>query len=138
MKGLLLLSHGSLAKGLYDTTTWFFGEDIPQCDYLTLSPSDIPEQFTEAVNAKVAQLNTGEGVVILCDLFGGSPFKCSLESALKGDQIKLITGMNLPMVMEFLGKRLCDEYDFEGLIKTAKEGIIDFNTADLLVNDEDE
>ena len=45
--------------------------------------------------------------------------------AQRGD-IKLITGLNLPMVMEFLGKRLSDEYDFEAVVKQAQEGIVDF------------
>ena len=132
MKGLLLLSHGGLAKGLYETTTWFFGDNIEQCDYLSLMADDSVDDFTDKIVEKVKHLDSGEGVVIMCDLFGGSPFKCALASVLTNENIKLVTGMNLPMVMEFLGKRLCGEYDFEGLVKSAREGIIDF-----LVNDND-
>ncbi|MGN1398477.1 MAG: PTS sugar transporter subunit IIA [Erysipelotrichaceae bacterium] len=126
MKGLLLISHGNLAKGLYETTTWFFGDDIEQCAYLTLMADDSVDAFTERIVQTINQLDSGEGVVVMCDLFGGSPFKCALASVLTNENIKLFTGMNLPMVMEFLGKRLCGEYDFEGLLSSAKEGIIDF------------
>ena len=126
MKGLLLISHGPFAQGLYETTTWFFGEDIPQTAYLCLMPTDNPEEFTKKIEEKVHELNTGEGVVVMCDLFGGSPFKSALEYMLVHNDIKLLTGMNLPMVMEYLGKRFSDDYDFPAILQASQEGIIDF------------
>ena len=126
MKGLLLLSHGDLAKGLYNTTTWFFGNDIEQCYYLCLKPDDSTDVFTNLVSEKINELDDGEGVVVMCDLFGGSPFKCALTSLLTGGNIKIMTGVNLPMVMEFLGNRLCGEYDLECVVNFAKDGIVNF------------
>lgn len=126
MKGLLLISHGSLAKGMYESTEWFFGNEMPQVDYCCLMFEDNVDDYSNRLMEKIDKLNDGDGVVVMCDLFGGSPFKSALLCMAQRGDIKLITGLNLPMVMEFLGKRLSDEYDFEAVVKQAQEGIVDF------------
>ncbi|MCR5067444.1 MAG: PTS mannose transporter subunit IIA [Erysipelotrichaceae bacterium] len=125
MKGILLLSHGTLSKGMYETTQWFMGEDIPQYDYLCLEPDDSPEAFDEKIKAKLEALDTGEGAIFIVDLMGGTPFNRSATFMAQG--VDVFTGLNLPLVLELLGKRLFDEYDMEGLEQIGKDGVVYVN-----------
>lgn len=125
MKGILLLSHGPLSKGFYETTKWFMGEDIPQYDYLCLEMGQAPEEFDEKIKEKLAELDTGEGVIIFCDLVGGTPSNRSCYFI--SDKVQAFAGMNLSMILEQLGNRLSDVYDFDALTETGKDGIVDLN-----------
>lgn len=73
MKGILLLSHGDMAKGMADSAKLFFGEVIEQMDYLCLHAGDSSEEFAEQLCKKVNELDYGDGVVMLVDLYGGTP-----------------------------------------------------------------
>lgn len=125
MKGILLLSHGTLSKGMYETTQWFMGEDIPQYDYLCLEPDDSPEAFDEKIKAKLEKIDSGEGTIFIVDLMGGTPFNRSASFMQNG--VELFTGLNLPLVLELLGKRLFDEYDMEALEQVGKDGVVYVN-----------
>lgn len=129
MKGILLLSHGPLAKGMFETTKWFMGDDIPQYSYLGLMEGESMEDFDERIKAEVKKLDSGEGCIIFCDLTGGSPFNrsCFVVNEIGADKVQIISGMNLSMVLEQLGNRLSDVYDFDTLVETAREGIQDVN-----------
>ena len=136
MKGILLISHGPLCKGMYETTQWFLGTEIEQYDYLCLEPDDTPEQYDEKLAEKLAALDSGDGVYVFCDLMGGTP--CNRAMLHLGENVEVIAGMNLAMVLQQLGDRLSDTYDLEALVATSKNGVV--NTRDLLnsVSDDDE
>ena len=126
MKGILLISHGPLAQGMYETTKWFMGEDIPQYDYLALLPEDSPERFDAKLAEKIDLLDSGEGVIVIADLMGGTP--CNRASfAIANGNVDLLTGMNLALVLQLLGNRLSDNYDIEALVETGKQGVLHVN-----------
>lgn len=126
MKGIMLLSHGPMAKGLYETTQWFFGKEIGQYDYVCLQEDDEQAVFIAEVKEKIARLDTGEGVILFADLFGGTPCNSCME--LMSDSVQLISGMNLTIVLELLGNRLSNTYDMDALLMTGKQGLIHVNT----------
>ncbi len=138
MKGILLLSHGTLSKGMYETTQWFMGEDIPQYDYLCLEADDSPEAFDEKIKAKLEKIDSGEGVILIVDLMGGTPFNRS--ATFMGEKVDVFTGLNLRLVLELLGKRLFDEYDMEALEQTGKDGVVYVNKlfANMAASSDDE
>lgn len=127
MKGVILASHGKLADGLLDTLQLFNGEQ-EQLVSLCLLPGDDIVEFVNRIKEAVDQVNTGDGVVVFCDLLYGSPCNCSsrllMDDELKG-KVDVITGMNLPMVMEYLGMRESGMSP-EDIINTGKEGIQNF------------
>ncbi len=136
MKGIVLLSHGPLAKGMYETTKWFMGEDIPQYTYLCLEASESPEGFDERIKEKIKEVETGEGVILIADLLGGTPFnRASLQ--IESDKTDLFAGMNLAMVLQLLGNRLSDNYDFDELENVAKQGVSYFRPSADGPTDED-
>ncbi|MFQ8583416.1 MAG: PTS sugar transporter subunit IIA [Holdemania massiliensis] len=71
MKGILLLSHGDMAQGMLQASSIFFGENLPQVQALGYQMTDDSEAFEEQIGQAVAKLDSGEGVLILTDLFGG-------------------------------------------------------------------
>lgn len=121
MKGIILLSHGPMAKGVYETTKWFFGEDISQYEYLCLEADDTIEEFDQKLQKMIAKVDSGEGVLIFTDLLGGTP--CNRCVQLISEHVEVFAGMNLTIVLEQLARRLADNYDNETLIEIGRAGL---------------
>lgn len=122
MKGIILTSHGELAKGMLETTRLFFDVQ-PQLEAVCLKPEDNPDEFVDVLAEAVKRVDTGDGVVVFCDLLFGSP--CNSMARILGDNVEVITGMNLSMVLEFLGSRSCSDFDMDHLLDAGKSGIAD-------------
>ena len=140
MKGIILMSHGPLAMGMYETTKLFMGEEIPQYDYLCLNAADAPEDFDIALKKKIEEVDSGEGVILIADLMGGTPCNRALMTLLNGN-IDLLAGMNLAMVLELLGNRLSGNYEIGDLENTGKDGVVYVNPifmSQMSGSDEDE
>ncbi len=125
MKGIVLASHGPLCKGMFLASQLFMGEDIPQYTYVPLHAEDSADEYADRLAKAVEEVDTGEGAVVFVDLLGGTPYNraCMMMS----DKVQIIAGMNLSMVLELLGNRLSDNYDFEALVQTGKDGVVDVN-----------
>ncbi len=124
MKGILIVSHGKMAEGMVDSAKLFFGETVEQLDALCLKAEDSPEDFHTRVEEKIAQLDSGEGVIILADLLGGTP--CNQSVALMSDKVDLIAGVNLSLLLELLGRRMSDEpFAMSELVGVGQEGLVD-------------
>lgn len=136
MVGILLVSHGMMAEGMMDSISMFFGKNIPQLDYMRLYMDSSADEFGIEMAKKVAELDTGDGVIIFADLFGGTP--CNQALRLVSDRVHLIAGMNLPMVMEFLGTREFSELDAAGLVASGQAAIIDAGAMFLSGSDAEE
>lgn len=123
MLGILLVSHGDLADGLLSSAKMFFGDEIENIDTLALRMQTPIEEFQSALAAKVKKLDQGSGVLILADLFGGTP--CNQSLLLASDRVHVISGANLTMLLELLGLRAgSDDIDFAQLAQIGKDGII--------------
>lgn len=137
MVGVLLISHGNMASGIKSSLNMFFGDEIPQLDTLCLSENTNPESFGEEIGNKIKELDTGDGVVIFADLIGGTP--CNQAFRYISSKVVLIGGMNLPVIMEFLGHRLdeidLNTFDFNSLLDTGRSSL---NKCELIISDDDE
>ena len=96
MQGILVLSHGELAKGLVNTAEFILGKDIPQVGYCCVEPNEKPQVFEKRVIEKWKELNSGNGVIVLIDVLGGSTYK-GLAKYLNSNDI-LIAGANLSVL----------------------------------------
>ena len=137
MIGILLISHGNMASGIKSSLNMFFGSEIPQLDTLCLSENTNPESFGEEIGNKIKELDIGNGVVIFADLIGGTP--CNQAFKYISSKVALIGGMNLPVIMEFLGQRLneidLNTFDFNNLLDTGRCAL---NRCELIVSDDDD
>ena len=131
MIGILLMSHGNMAEGMAHSSTLFFGENIPQLKALCLQPADNPEEFDLRIKEAVAEIDDGSGVVAMCDLMGGTPCNRSAYVIAENPRLKVITGMNFTMLLEFLGKRFSlediSEFDVNELMEVGRNGIVCMN-----------
>jgi PTS system mannose-specific IIA component len=127
MVGVLLISHGDLAKGIISSASMLVSE-LKQAASLTLWPEDNPDEFTEKLETAVKELDTGEGVFILADMLGGTPANQAVR--VLGDKVRMLTGLSLPMLYSFLTIRE-ETSDFAVLVKDvmaeAKDSITDVN-----------
>lgn len=123
MIGIILTSHGELAKGLLETTKLFLGEDLEQIEAVCLQPQDNPDEFVNVLAEAVKRVDSGDGVLVFCDLLFGSP--CNCMARILGDNVEVITGMNLPMVLEVMTSRTFSKPDVTALIETGKSGVAD-------------
>lgn len=134
MKGIVLLSHGPMAKGVFETTQWFFGKEIEQFDYLCLQEDDQQADFINNIKDKIAKTDTGEGVILFADLYGGTPCNSCID--LMSERVQLITGMNLTIILELLGNRLSGQYNITELIETGKQGLVHVNSNHVDLDDD--
>ena len=103
MIGILLLTHGPLGHALVETLEGIMG---PQEHILCIAfhPTDDAEIKRKELYKAIDELNTGRGVVILTDMFGGTPSNLAM-SALGVKPIEVIAGVNLPMFIKFVENR---------------------------------
>ena len=131
MIGILLLSHGRMCEGMLDSCKLFFGDDVEKIKAISLLATDDVEQYDERVIAALNEIDDGSGVIALCDLYGGSPANRCINLLSQGHKMRVITGMNLSMLIELLGLRLgfehADEIDLEALMQAGKDTILCLN-----------
>lgn len=103
MIGVILVAHGALADEFLSAMQYIVG---PQKQIATVSifPKDDIQKRREEILAKVNLVNDGSGVVILTDMFGGTPSNLSI-SLLEKENIEVVAGLNLPMLIKLAGLR---------------------------------
>lgn len=103
MIGVLLVTHGEFSEAIIHSMELVFGRQ-EKLEALTLNHGDDVQELTRQVKETAGKLNDGDGVIVLVDLFGGSP--CNVTaSCLKQEGIECVTGLNLPMLISVLEGR---------------------------------
>ena len=99
MYGIIIVGHRNLPEVLFEIITDMTG-DNENFDYLNVYPDDEPEKVKDLLTKKVNKMkNKYEKVLILTDMFGGTPSNLAL-TFLEKDKIEVITGVNLPMILK--------------------------------------
>lgn len=105
MISILIVSHGKLAEGMLDAMSMITGpqENVAS---LGLQESDSPEELMDRIKESINQMDHSEGVLIMVDLYGATPFNSSWRFYMENDiEIEIITGFNLPMLVEIVINR---------------------------------
>ncbi|HEY43190.1 MAG TPA: PTS sugar transporter subunit IIA [Anaerolineae bacterium] len=118
MVGVLVVAHGEMAAGLLDAARMIVGEQEALLA-LSLQEMEDVEGLMAKVEEAISQVDGGEGVLVLVDLPGASPFNASARIAMTREGIEVITGVNLPMLAELLVLR--EGSSLEELVDIAKE-----------------
>lgn len=127
MKGIVLTSHGPMAQGLLETSKMFMGEQ-PQLVAKCFTEQDNTDDFVEVLKKAVEEVDTGDGVYVLCDMLFGSPCNCMarvIGADLDNDKVEVLTGMNLAMVLQILAVREADTPTVEDILNAGKDGVCD-------------
>jgi len=102
MTGLVLVTHAGLAGALKSAAEMIVGS-IDTCATVEVAPGEHADGIMARVVAAVEMVST-DGAIIMTDLFGGTPSNMAM-SFLKEGRIEVLTGVNLPMLIEFCSKR---------------------------------
>lgn len=103
MIGLVLVTHGALATEFVVAMEHVVGPQ-QQIETICIGPEDDMEVRRADIAAAVARVNDGSGVILLTDLFGGTPSNLAI-SLLKAGEIEVIAGINLPMLIRLESAR---------------------------------
>ncbi|MEL6875276.1 MAG: PTS sugar transporter subunit IIA [Pseudomonadota bacterium] len=117
MIGLVLVTHGQLAVEFITAMEHVVGPQkaiLPVC----IGPHDDMEERRQEIADSIASVDKGKGVIVLTDLFGGTPSNLAISLMDKG-KIEVIAGVNLPMLIRLDGARKC--MDVEEAVNAAKE-----------------
>lgn len=132
MIGICVISHGNLASGIEDSCELILGEQL-NFNTIGLRDGDDFDEFKGNVLNSINAVNQDDGVIVFVDLFGASPYNSVLFSFIElislGIDVRMITGVNLPMIIEACDKRESVKLDdlFRKVIQTGKEYIIGIN-----------
>ena len=127
MKGIVLTSHGPMAQGMLETSKLFFGEQAQltaRCLYADMNPEDFDSELKKAIE----EVDTGDGVIVICDMLFGSPCNCMtriVAGDIDNDKIQVLAGLNLAMVLQALATREAGDPTPEDLVNAGKEGVAD-------------
>jgi PTS system mannose-specific IIA component len=102
MVGLVLVAHAGLARELLTAAEMIVGE-MGLAEAVGISPEDSVEHIRENVTEAIKKVSA-DGVIIMTDMFGGTPSNMSL-SFLKDNIVEVLTGVNLPMLLKFASER---------------------------------
>ncbi len=107
MIGLVLVTHGRLAEEFRNAVEHVVG---PQQNLETVSigAEDDMEQRRRDIVVAVDDVDTGAGVIILTDMFGGTPSNLAI-SVMEPGRVEVIAGMNLPMLIKLTSVRKTDD-----------------------------
>ena len=101
MIGILVISHGLLAQGLYESTKLFIN-DLENVEVVILEETDTPQAFYSKLENKILKISDEHGILILSDILGGTTTNQALLLLQKKMNIKIVTGVNLVMLIEAL------------------------------------
>jgi PTS system mannose-specific IIA component len=114
----VIISHGEMANGMVDAACMIIGEQEGVVTVILKETDDV-DGLKKRVETALQQVDAGDGVLVLVDLFGATPFNVSARVAVEHDQVEVITGMNLPMLLEVALQR--ESQGFAELVEIAKE-----------------
>jgi len=98
MIGVVVVTHGQLATELVNAAETIVG-DIPQFAAVSIGWHDDVEDAREEIRQAIQRVQGPEGVLLLTDMFGGTPTNIGL-TFLEANRIEVITGVNLPMLIK--------------------------------------
>ena len=103
MLGIVIVTHGNLATELLSAVQHIVGVQS-HIRTVCIGPNDDMDQRRNEITAAIKSVDLGKGVVLVTDMFGGTP--CNLALAhLKKDKVEVLAGANLPSLIKLVGLR---------------------------------
>ncbi len=131
MIGLLLVSHRRLAEEMKAVMEHVVGPQ-EQVETVNIFPTDDMERRRAEIQEKIEKLNTGDGVIVLTDMFGGTPSNLAI-SMMNHGHIEVLAGMNLPMLIKLAQVRSTKDLN-EATLCAQEAGKKYINAASVLLN----
>ena len=122
--GIIVMGHGHFASGITSSLELIMGSQ-PDYEALDFPAESDKEDLKKRLNTVLERLERNEQIIILADLFSGTPFNVAMEIVTEKPNLKLYYGLNLGMLMELISRRMFqgDAELSEGLIESGRQQI---------------
>jgi mannose PTS system EIIA component len=117
MIGLVIVTHGRLAQEFRSALEHVVGSQ-DQIETISIGPDDDIENRRDDILEAIRKTDTGQGVVVVTDMFGGTPSNLSI-SVMDEAQVEVIAGVNLPLLVKLASVRV--ECELTKAVDAAKE-----------------
>lgn len=104
MVGIIIVTHGALGKALLETASLINGRPPEKVFALSMDRATDPEALRNRLSSAIRSVNGGGKVVILTDMYGGTPCNLSLSFIQKG-RVEVISAVNLPILLRAIDAR---------------------------------
>ena len=118
MTGILLVTHANLGSTLIETVEFILGKSQDQISSVSINIQENPDTLRKKIKIGISKVKSEKGVIILTDMFGGTPSNLSY-SFLKEGQVEVISGVNLPILLRAVTAR--SKMDMEKLTTSLVE-----------------
>lgn len=103
MTGAVIATHGKLAESLFAAAESITG-GMENVRTVSITNADKSDRIRGEISAAIKEVDSGKGVVVFTDMFGGTPTNIAL-SLMEEGRVEVITGVNLPLLIKFAGHR---------------------------------
>ncbi len=116
MVGIVIVTHGMLGDALVETAELIFGSKPESIISVSINLTENVEKLRKKINTAIKSVDSNKGILILTDMFGGTPSNLSY-SFLEEGRIEVISGVNLPVLLKAINLRKKD-MDLHQVAKT--------------------
>ena len=118
MIGILIITHGTLGESLIHCASHVLNKRPPRLQQLGVTAQDDPAMLMPQARALVKELDAGDGVLILTDIYGGTPSNMASKLLIPG-KVEAVAGVSVPMLIRVLTYR---DRDLPTIVTTAISG----------------
>ena len=118
MIGILIITHGTLAESLVHCASHVLNKRPPRLKQLGVTAQDDPTLLLPQARNLVMELDAGDGVLILTDMYGGTPSNLAAK-LVTPDKVEAVAGVSLPMLIRVLTYR---DRDLQTIVTKAISG----------------
>ncbi|HEX4505476.1 MAG TPA: PTS sugar transporter subunit IIA [Alphaproteobacteria bacterium] len=133
MIGIVLVTHGNLAREFLSAMEHVVGKQA-QARAISIGPDDDMEQRRADILKAAEEVDTGDGTILLTDMFGGTPSNLAI-SIMDRAKVEVLAGVNLPMLIKLAGVRQTEPLA-AAVAKARDAGIKYISVASTLLTDQ--
>jgi len=111
---IVMTSHGGMAQGMMQSVKMLMGEQ-DNLDFVTFGEEMGADELDELIGEKITDTSLDNQYLILCDIKGGTPFNVVSRYSFKNDNVAVIYGMNLPVLVEAIVRSQSSEVSLKEL-----------------------
>ena len=143
MFAILVGTHGHFSEELVKSCEMICGEQ-KNVRAVTLVPGEGPDDVVKKYEAAIKELDCTDGVLFLNDLFGGSPYNAACRLVISNEAYGIVTGVNLPMLIEMCSLQMMDDKSLTiqdimaKAVEAGKSGLQVFHASQIAEDDEEE
>jgi PTS system mannose-specific IIA component len=128
MIGILLVTHGEIGTSLLDSASQILGRRPAQVSTLSVWRQDDPDDLVLRARELMEQIDAGDGVLILTDIFGATPGNV-VSKLLQDGKVEGVSGVSLPMLLRVLtGRNGSLSASVKRALSGGAEGLVHMNT----------